>query len=61
MKNGWIVDGWIVAAFFMGIVLGQCSSSSAHADGSLDSPLNRIDQRLTQIVAELRGIREKMK
>lgn len=54
-------NGWIVAAFFMGIVAGQCFGGQARADGSLDNPLNRIDQKLGAIVSELHGIREKMK
>lgn len=54
-------SGWIVAAFFMGIVMGQCSTGLAHADGSMDSPLNRIDQKLGQIVSELHRIGDKIK
>lgn len=53
--------GWIVAAFFMGLTVGQCCTGQARADGSMDNPLNRIDQRLGQIIVELHGIRERMK
>jgi len=53
--------GWIVAAFFMGTFVGQLFAGQAHADGSLDNPLNRIDQKLGQIVSELHRIGDKLK
>lgn len=52
--------GWIVAAFFMGIVVGQCTAGQAHADGSMENPMNRIDQKLGQIVSELHRIGDKI-
>lgn len=54
---------FVVAMFFGGMILGGVSRgcADAKADGSMENPLNRIDNHLVQIVTELHGIKEKMK
>lgn len=49
-----------VIAVVIGIVLGQ-SLPSAHADGSLADPINRIAKSLESIDSSLKSIDKKMK